>query len=286
MKAIRHVVVIYHGSRCLDGFGSAFAAYRYFCDKEGIRLTLVAAKHGDAPPDCKGYDVFILDFAYDRETTLALCDAANSVTILDHHESAMQALLGLENEVSNLKMIFDMGRSGAVISWEYFHNSPLPTLLAMVQDRDLWRFKIPTSKDVTAALMSYPFEMSLWETFCHSDRVKDLAVEGAAINRFRNEMIKQHAKKAVMGSVAGHIVPVVNCPGVITSELLSELAKGQKFAAGYSDAENRRSWSLRSTEEGLNVAEVAKLFGGGGHPRAAGFSTSLQPDHFLLRMPD
>jgi nanoRNase/pAp phosphatase (c-di-AMP/oligoRNAs hydrolase) len=30
-------------------------------------------------------------------------------------------------------------------------------------------------------------------------------------------------------------------------------------------------FSLRSTEEGLDVSEIAKLYGGGGHKHAAGF---------------
>ena len=36
-------------------------------------------------------------------------------------------------------------------------------------------------------------------------------------------------------------------------------------------------WSLRSIQGGPNCNEIAKRFGGGGHPNAAGFSTATLP---------
>lgn len=269
-------VVIYHGSNCLDGFGSAYAAWRYFHLEQGIRAEYQAASHGEAPPNCQGRDVYILDFSYKRPVLTALCQVARKVVILDHHISAQQDLAGLDQEFSNLEVVFDMNRSGAVITWEYFHRTPLPRLLAAVQDRDLWQFRIPDSQHINSALMSHPLDFELWHSFARSEEdLERLAHEGRAINRYRDQMIAQYRSRAVLGSIAGHEVPIVNCPLAIVSELVGELAVGYPFAAGYTDKGTKRGWSLRSTAEGLNVAEIASRFGGGGHARAAGFATEI-----------
>jgi oligoribonuclease NrnB/cAMP/cGMP phosphodiesterase (DHH superfamily) len=95
-------------------------------------------------------------------------------------------------------------------------------------------------------------------------------------------MIEIYKKKAVFGKIAGHTVPIVSCPNMITSELLGELAVGQPFAASYSDKVDKRGWSLRSSKEGLNVADIAATFGGGGHPNAAGFATTITEQVFVV----
>ncbi len=106
--------------------------------------------------------------------------------------------------------------------------------------------------------------------------------EGNAINRYRKQMIEQGKRAAEIGTIAGFQVPVVNCPRAIVSELLGELAEGQPFAAGYSDKGLRRSWSLRSSQDGEDVAAIAQKFGGGGHKNAAGFVTWLDQSNLTL----
>jgi len=281
-------LVIYHGTGCLDGFGSAYAAYCFFHKKKEIPAQYIAASHDDEAPDVAGREVYIVDFSYKREVLSSICEKASKVVILDHHESAQKDLSGLDEIFSNLTVVFDMNRSGAVITWEYFHDELVPSLLANIQDRDLWQFRIPDSKHVNAALMSYPYEFELWDQFAYSaDHLKTLIVEGRAINRFRDKMIEHYKKKVVCGTIAGFDVPIVNCPSFINSELLSELAVGQPFAASYSDrisdsGSAKRGWSLRSSADGENVAEIAARFCGGGHPRAAGFSTAISDVVFIV----
>lgn len=46
-------------------------------------------------------------------------------------------------------------------------------------------------------------------------------------------------------------------------------------AACYWDTPNGRVFSLRSTEDGPDVSEIAKSYGGGGHKNAAGFQMPI-----------
>ncbi|MCG8313870.1 MAG: hypothetical protein MI976_11685 [Pseudomonadales bacterium] len=272
-------LVIYHGGGCLDGFGAALAAYAYF-DARGITADYYAASHGpirDVELDQLAHTVvYLVDFAYRREQMELLCNAAKEVIVLDHHISAQKDLQGLDQAFANLTLHFDMKRSGAVITWDYFHQKPAPFLLRCIQDRDLWQFNEVGSQDINAALMSKPYDFGEWlQYLADEETLKSLIPEGAAINRFREQMIEHHVHRAVTGTVAGYQVPVVNCPREIVSELVGRLADGHPFAAGYCDRGEHRGWSLRSTADGLDVSRIATLFGGGGHPRAAGFSTII-----------
>lgn len=268
-------LIIFHG-HCLDGFGSAYAAFAHFDLQHNQSAEYLPALHGDAPPDVSGRTVYLLDFVYRRADMMRLCRQAARVIVLDHHISAVEDLAGLEQECPNLELHFDMDRSGAVITWDYFHHQPAPPLLLAVQDRDLWRHAIPGSAELNAALMSHPFSFLQWHDWANDPAaLHALTVEGETINRYRAQMIAQHKRGAVMGTLAGFRVPIVNCPRAIVSELLGELARGQPFAAGYTDRGTRRGWSLRSDENGEDVSRIAALFGGGGHRRAAGFVSTI-----------
>ena len=275
-------LVIFHAS-CLDGFGSAYAAYVHFKLKHNVDAEYLPASHCDAPPDVSGRTVYILDYAYKRPAMEQVCSQAEKVVVLDHHITAKDALVGLDEQFQNLELVLDMERSGAMISWQYFHQEPAPNLIACIQDRDLWRWNVPDSMDVNTGLMSHPFSFEGWHQVANDQQAwQKLVHEGAAINRFRAQMVEQHKRAAMMGEVAGISVPIVNCPRAIVSELVGELAEGQPFAAGYSDKGTRRSWSLRSAKDGADVAKIAELFGGGGHKNAAGFVTQLSENNLLV----
>lgn len=280
--SIQAPLVIFHGN-CLDGFGSAYGAWVHFNLKQGIQPEYIPAAHGDTPPDAQGKTVYLLDYAYKRPAMEQLCGQAEKVIVLDHHITAVEELAGLDQSFPNLELILDMERSGAMITWEYFHDTQAPKLIACVQDRDMWRWEIPESQDINAGLMSQPFTFERWHEVANDRHAYQRMVdEGNAINRYRSQMIEQGKRAAAMGKVAGFNVPIVNCPRAIVSELVGELAEGMPFAAGYSDKGNRRSWSLRSAKNGEDVARIAQRFGGGGHKNAAGFVTWLAEDALVV----
>jgi oligoribonuclease NrnB/cAMP/cGMP phosphodiesterase (DHH superfamily) len=277
-------IVIYHAN-CLDGFGAALAAQMHFAPRH-IEVDYHPASHGSEPPECSGREVYIVDFSYKRPLLKQICDEAQKVTILDHHITAQEDLEGLTEEHDNLRVVFDMEKSGAVLAWEHFHDTPVPRLLQHVQDRDLWHFELDGTDEINTALMSHPFSFPLWQGLIEDEqKLASLHAEGLTLNRYRRQLIEQYKKRAVTGRIAGFEVPVVNAPHAIISELLGELAEGQPFAAGYQDRGDKRSWSLRSSRSGgEDVARVAERFGGGGHRNAAGFSTPL-PESLLTLEP-
>jgi len=189
--------------------------------------------------------------------------------VLDHHETAQKELSGLEFAH------FDMERSGATLAWDHWHpgESP-PGLIRYVEDRDLWRFALPKSRAVNAAISSYPFEFEVWDKF----QVHVLAEEGKHVLRATRQQVVKQADRAIIQDVGGYPVPTVNASSY-NSDLLAELNLRHAeapFAACYVDmGDGRRRWSLASVGN-FDVGTLAASLGGGGHYHRSGFVQDIQ----------
>jgi len=260
---------IYHGN-CADGFGAAWVVRKALGE-----IDFHAGTYQEPPPDVAGKDVVMVDFSYKRPVLLEMAEKANSILILDHHKTAMEDLLQLPMP-TKVTVKFDMNHSGAMLAWEHFFpGEEPPPLLLHIEDRDLWRFALQNTRQIQANIFSYPYDFQVWDKLMASD-VGDLVAEGTAIERkhFKDirELLGVVTREMLIG---GHRVPVANLPYTLTSDAGSELAKGRPFAACYWDTPEGRVFSLRSTDEGADVSEVAKQYGGGGHRNASGFRVSF-----------
>lgn len=271
--------VIYHAN-CRDGFGAAMAAWVRLED----RARYVPCQYGWAIPDCEpGSHVYILDFSFPRAELQTLAATGCGVTVIDHHKTAEEALNGFPppppcpgNE-RGVCATFDMEKSGAVLAWEYF--SPgirVPTLLKYIQDRDLWRWKLPDSRAVSAGLDLLPWDFEQW--WKHHADVSLLIAKGETVLEYQQKQVSESLKNARVVPLAGLPFAVVNT-GVLMSEVCEALLKdadnnGAVAACCYFDTrEGKRVYSLRSREgSDVDVSRIAKAFGGGGHKHAAGFT--------------
>lgn len=254
--------VIYHAN-CTDGFGSAYAAWKLL----GNRAVYYACSHGNQPPDVTGKNVVILDFSFNNKTTKEMIEKADNLLVIDHHKSAMVEL----HDISNT--LFDMNKSGATLSWEWFHpGKEPPKFIQYITDRDLWRWELPYSKEFSAAFDMVPFEFEEFEKF-EDDSVFDDAVKrGSYILAYSKTVIKKVCDKAVNKKIDGHHVMVVNSSHWM-SEIGAKLAPDCDFALIWYYDHNVAAIkvSLRAFHDHVDVSEISKKFGGGGHKKAAGF---------------
>lgn len=257
---------IYH-KNCADGFAAALAVRKGHPDET---LEFYAASYQTAPPSVAGRDVIIVDFSYKRDVLLEMAKEAKSILVLDHHESAERELDGELPE--NVTVHFDMSRSGAVMAWHHFlPRTEMPALYHYIQDRDLWKFELEATKEVMAAVFMRDYSFDDWEALLEREP-EALAMEGTFyIRKQQKDIAEAIEKQAFRANIAGYNVPVLNAPPIWASEAGHILAQNEAFAAIYWDKEDSRQFSLRSAEDGVNVSEVAELFGGGGHRGAAGF---------------
>jgi len=255
-------VVIYHAN-CTDGFGAAYAAWKCL----GNRAAYYACKHGTIPPDVAGKNVVILDFSYGNELTKKMIEDANSLLVIDHHKSAMVEL----HDITNTR--FDMTKSGAMLSWEFFHpGKEPPKFIKYIQDRDLWIWELEYSKEFSAAFDMVPFEFEEFEKFEDDSVFDDACKRGSYILAYSKTVVKKVCEKASSRKFDGKDVLVVNASHWM-SEIGARLAPDCDFAMiwYWDHEENHTKVSLRAFHDTVDVSEISKKYGGGGHRKAAGF---------------
>ena len=132
-----NIYVLYHAG-CNDGFGAAWIAHKHLGDaQDGRRVRYLPQSYGGEPPRMgPGSRIYILDFSYPLETMLELHRQHESVILLDHHETARDALEGRVPDCH-----FDLERSGVTIAWEYwgsgFSTNEGELLARYIEDRIL-----------------------------------------------------------------------------------------------------------------------------------------------------
>ncbi len=267
------ISVLFHDN-CIDGTTSAMLAYRAL----GDTAEYIPVRYGHPPPDVTGKVVYILDFCYDEPTTRHIIDQAKSLTVLDHHKSAqkaMQELIASYKDNVNVHIEFDMERSGAGLCRDYFGIHDMP-LVDYVEDRDLWRFKLPDSKTVNAFIGTIPRTIPSYLKVFQDTPIDEAKQLGKGAEQYLEMYVTEVSKTAKLVSFEGYDkIPCVNAPYVGISELVGALAQNAPFALGYQvTADGYCAFSLRSRGE-VDVSVLAERHGGGGHRGSAGFGLPL-----------
>lgn len=288
---------IYHGN-CDDGFGAAWAIWR----KWGNEVAYFPGVYGKPLPDVSRKHVLFVDFSAKRPEIEAMARGAKSIVIIDHHKTAEADLQpfklsqqeaddfhpatvqkALDGRWDREQVIawFDLNQSGAVMAWDFVHtiprNDPPPTMLSLIQDRDLWRFSYgDRTKQFSAALRTYPMTFETWDRIAEDPDA--LVKEGEIVLRAHTANISKFLADAYEDDVGGHRVPVVNVPYHYASDtahaMLAKFPDAPFTACWFKRGDGMIQWSLRSEDNRLDVSEVAKGYGGGGHRNAAGFQVA------------
>lgn len=275
-------ICIYHGN-CDDGFAAAYAVWKRF----GDAVEYLPWQYGqEGLPDVAGKDVLIVDFSFKANLMRELASEAKRIIVLDHHKTAEAELadfLKLERAgapfekkyadrvFQGVGVCFDMEKSGCRLAWEYcFGPAQMPDWFAAIEDRDLWRFDLTQTKEICIAIRSMPRDFAVWDTF----NAERLANDGIAIRRYVEMVIRNICDTAFTETINGHQVPVAACSYDFVSEVAHELLirnPEAPFAACIVRSYDGVTYSLRSMADRMDVSEIARANGGGGHRNAAGY---------------
>lgn len=272
-------VCFFHAG-CPDGFGAAWAVRGAW----GADARYEPSGHDDELPlpSLAGATVAFVDLVPRNGPLRALAQVAAHVVVLDHHVSSRDrfesdAALAAELRARGHHVQFDLQRSGAVLAWEHFRaGSPLPDLLAYVEDQDLWRWKLPRSREVSAALTAHRQDFDEWDRLAAMP-IELLADEGVPILRAQRREVERALATAQPVWIGDLRVEAVNASlerAQIGHELAERCAFGAPCGAVYRLAGRRVDVSLYSIGD-FDVAAIAARYGGGGHRNAAGFSLPL-----------
>lgn len=243
------------------------------------------------------------------DTLVTAFDGTLQITILDHHSSAAPRH-GIYTNAPEwtepmpqpqlpFRSVFHLHRSGASLAWEHFcPGQDMPMALQLIEHRDLGHaFQSPNTAPGPASLDLHaylfrciPRTVEAWTPI--------LLASWAELEPLCNVGARLRAADACIIASAVHAchwldfsnlsrIPAVNGldAGLISdacTKLLEAYPSAPFAASWFINAKTGQAvYSLRSRKPGhpdghVNVAEVAVAMapGGGGHPCAAGFSTS------------
>lgn len=280
-------VCIYHGG-CMDGLVAAWAVRQV-----APRCAFIPAQYGEAPPDVRGQHVAIVDFSYPEPSLSQIFAEAASLVVLDHHKSARPALAHLASVPADgegpfaihdagLVVQYSTTHSGAGLAWRYYKGS-VPWIARYVEDRDLWRWGLPGSRDVNAYLQLQIAGKGTEEAFQaihtihHYLDANDAAEKGSLVRRVHEQYTQDAIKYATWCRVQTNDVALkyvaVQAPRWCASELGNALLDAHPdadFSAVVTPQKAFTQFSLRSCAGRADVSEVASWYGGGGHREAAG----------------
>lgn len=274
---------------CPDGFGSAWSMFQYFTKYPPTgeyRVTFQRESHRWettksllAKKDLSKKIILYFDICPTLDLLEEIHSKAATVLVYDHHKSAMEECGHLDY------CYFDMKRSGAGIAWDEFmgrKGEKRPFMIDLIEDQDLWKWEIPDAGKYLVVMETFKYDFDEWTTFAARletpEGREEILKEGTAMDAYRRTVVRRLvAGKIHKLTVGGHVLPAVNA-SVLQSPVGNILAKKGPAGAVYYTQGKKWNFSLRSTDEGLDVSVIAKQYGGGGHRNAAGFSIPTLED--------
>jgi len=219
--------------------------------------------------------VVVTDFSLPKEQMERIL-ATTSLIWIDHHKSSLETLADLEGVPGKR----EIGRAACVLTWEvFFPQETVPRAVVYIGDRDVWRHEFPETKPFGEGLYhedSRPENDQLWGLLLEDNDgyLEELMDRGALLFQARLKSIERLIKRnAYEIEFEGHRTLVVN--GKSSGEL-GEAIRERGYTIGYCYVEAEQNGDLMTFvtlySDQVDVSEIAKKFGGGGHSGAAGFS--------------
>jgi len=267
---------VYYHRADLDGKCSGAIAYLHYGDK--------AIYHGVDYEDCP------INLDPDAELNLFLDFSPEgtprnqlpaNLTVIDHHQTA----IGLPGTI-------DTTKAACVMTWEFFFpDKPLPKAIEYIGAADTWQKDRPDWDTVVN-----PFCMALltenWDItsikwmalFIDYGIIPYMVQDGLTmllcVNRMQAALIKQQAftfefeglrfLTVIGGEKGSHRFKSIWDPTKYDGMMVIQFIKGDTW-----------KYSLYADGSDVDMSEIAKKYGGGGHKGAAGFQAAV-----LLTEPD
>lgn len=293
---MKRAIIIYH-KNCMDGLASAYITKEALSNSNDkffffTNIETLPMQYGEEYTLFKNNEIelnsndtiYFVDFSLKKDAMIELSSKVNNIVVLDHHKTAEANLKDIEDDIENITVIFDMNKSGATICYDYFKQI-LPkekfadnSMFRYIEDRDLWKWKMPYSKEINAALRFYVDTNSLesFEDIYTGFDLNSFIATGDLLILQQQKQVESKIKKVKDIKIQG-----INFKCLNATENISEIGNAicttyNTPALVYFITENMDVvCSLRSTDELEDVSVIAKALGGGGHRNACGFTANL-----------
>lgn len=267
---------------------------------EDTPLHFVSMDYKDAFPIAsinQNERVYIVDFSIEPEVMRELLKITKDVTWIDHHKTAIEKYKDFEYDIRGIR--YD-GIAGCMLTWCYLElmtnggegeirpfdeamTEYAPKFTKLIADWDVWKFRYGNfTRNFMMAFNAYvhgPCDPT-WNYLLSSGEkaCRDIASDGFIMMRYRDSFAKNYVSRfGFETEIDGHKAFAMNL-GNCNSEFFKSLPEGvYDILAPF--CFDGKVWTVSLYSKTVDVSEIAKKYGGGGHKCAAGFVTKEPPFH-------
>lgn len=304
MNSKKFDYVIYH-KNCLDGFTGFYILMRTHNITNDVIIYPDEPSTSIVPPNIVNKNIIIIDVAYKKEILENIINKAKFTLHIDHHITIRNDVLDLKSKYSENKFLsyFDNDESGAFLTWKYFKNDlegdiiNCPQLIKYVKDNDIgkWKYK-ETMSFILALQINYKLDptsdnLSLWDKLLNDDEIDKLIDSGNKYMEYEKYLLEQNIKrisirhfpgkkifnkyKKYFNKIGQYKIAITNgsaCPNpsILGKKIVEEI--DCDFCIFWNLQLDKKKYVISFRSKSVDVGEIAKIFGGGGHKYAASCS--------------
>jgi oligoribonuclease NrnB/cAMP/cGMP phosphodiesterase (DHH superfamily) len=292
------IQIVSHGPACLDGVMAAASVARFYegervhtmlpANQDSDRTLLAVRPRAEGGPD----ELWITDLSWNSidtgEHLNALARDGLQVYWIDHHRTAVSRAKAPEFKVSFKGRVLSERYSAARLTFNYLkakaraldaarrrNFESFAAFAALADDHDRWIHKLPESADWALAIQT----LGGLESYREILRLREPRMTRklrAALEAGRAGMAHSHeiARATIVERQLynGLKVRAACCFGY-SSEVAAELYAGcTRTVIALFDLRSQGVSLRRSADCSVDLSELARTFGGGGHAAAAGFA--------------
>lgn len=241
--------------------------------------------------------VYIVDFSISPEEMTRLLAITKDVTWIDHHKTAIEKYKDFPHELRGVRID---GVAGCMLTYCYIHHmtsrgegeikpfdpsmmKDAPYFTKLIADWDVWKFEYgDDTRYFHTAFESYDFHPNSdsWNMFFthNDDQIEDggLIEQGKIMTRYRDQWAKTYCKSKGFETIfEGYKAFALNL-GLCNSEYFKSVDNGT-YDLLIPFSFDGDEWIISLYSRNIDVSEIAKKYGGGGHKGAAGFHCKELP---------
>lgn len=295
------VHIVSHGPYCLDGVAAAVAVARYrssatviphFSGNDRINEVLRSIGPEAAPP---GSELWITDISWtEQETDAHLRSlAAQGVKIywFDHHRTALKRYAAgnvdvpftdqvVSEEVAASRLVYEyLEKQLAAASQQNKEFTNFAPVVAMADDNDRWIHAIPGSRELALTIRTMGEDEDSLEGYRALLNIDAAATYTPAMHAAYEKARREIRTSFALAEKSQVSIPVPDSPYTLVAAICdghpSEIAddwgkKATQTVFALYDLKGEGISLRRSPDCDVDLSRLAQIFGGGGHPAAAG----------------
>lgn len=238
--------------------------------------------------------VYMVDFGLQPFEDMIKLNSMCHLIWIDHHITAIQnydAYMETEDAVG-IAGLRDLKFAGCELTWKYLNGGVdfdphMPKPVYLMGRYDIWKWQdiphaLPFQYGMKLYKDTHPKNRDLWESLIIEEDdyiIKDIINNGERLLEYQRNLDASACRIMAFETEFEGLKAIAMNRMPAGSQLFDSVWDTDKYDCMIAFARTDGKWnvSMYTDKDGINVGEVCKKHGGGGHVGAAGFSCEVLP---------